>query len=852
MKYLSIFLLLLIYQGNVAYAQLSLLDYLPDNVQYDPNIPTPKEVLGFEVGEWHMSHDQLSYYLYTLENSSTRIKLEKTGRTFEHRPLLLLTVSSVNNLANLTDIQEKHTLLKHPEAADTINIDNLPAVAWLAYSIHGNEMSGSHAAVLMAYYLAAAQGPSIDSLLTNTIILIDPCMNPDGMQRFTSWVNQHRGSNLIASPESREHNEPWPRGRSNHYWFDLNRDWLAATQPETEQRLKTFHDWYPNVFADFHEMGSKDTYFFQPGIPSRNHPLTPKSTAELCEKIAAYHAKAFDKEKLLYFTKESFDDFFFGKSSTYPDLHGGIGILFEQASSRGHLMETLHGEMPFSFTIRNQLTTSISTLKAVQELRKELLMHKVNFYKESLSLASKDASKAFIFGSQHDTYKSHHLAETLMKHRVQLYRSLKDLKVEDKNFKASSSYIIPLNQPQYRLIRAFFDRDTKFQDSLFYDISAWTFDLAYNLDFEKLNARNVPSDLIGERVDSIKYQKGTLEWKSNYGYAIQWQDYFAPAAIYQLQKNGVVLNAATKSFSDNRGNAFRPGTMVIPLGIQQLKGEEIYALLEKVVEKYGINVTPIETGGQISQGVNIGSPSFLNLRKPNIALITGEGVSAYEAGEIWHLLDKRFGMNVSLISVEQLGKLNLSRYNTILMADGNYGQIDAQFAMNLKTWVQQGGLIVAQKKAVQWLVGLGLSNAKISEEKSDTSTTLRYSDLEASKGRNLIGGAIFKVKLDLTHPITYGYFKDEISVFRNHKIFFSKSNQSVANPIQYTANPLMAGYVSKENLEQIKNSYGVSIASYGQGRVIGFADNHNFRAFWKGTNRLFINAIFLGSEMKTQ
>ncbi|MCC5930054.1 MAG: zinc carboxypeptidase [Cyclobacteriaceae bacterium] len=826
--------------------------FLPEAENYDPAIPKPQEILGFEVGDWHPSHDQLVSYMQAIEKASPRIKLEITGRTHEMRPLLLLTISSEKNINSLDNIREKHRMLRNPSASDTLNLKNMPVVTWLSFSIHGNEQSGSNAAILLAYHLAASKSAETDSLLNNTIILIDPCMNPDGMQRYSAWVNMHKGKHLIAHNEHREHWEPWPNGRTNHYWFDLNRDWLVAAHPESKSRLQHFHKWSPNIFTDHHEMEADNTFFFQPGIPSRNNPLTPAKTHELCEKIAAYHARAMEKNKRLFYAKESFDDFYYGKSSTYPDINASIGILFEQASTRGHLRETVHGDMSFAFTIKNQLTVALSSLEASNKLRLELLSHMKNFWKEALELAEKDNYKAYIFGSEIDAYKAHHLAEVLMRHDITLYRSLRDLKIAEKNFKSESSYIIPLNQVQYRLIRAFFDRQTSFTDSLFYDISAWAFDLAYNLDFEKLNARNIPSDLIGLVVDTIKHTAGVLEWKSNYAYAIRWEDYKAPAALYQLQKMGVKVKMATKNFSDNRGNTFTQGTLLIPLGIQTLSADDIYIQLNQLAESHKIAVYPMETGGELSAGVLLGSPSFLNLKKPEIGLICGPGINPLEAGEIWHLLDHTFDIPVTLLSTDLLSRADLRNFNTLLLPDGAYGNIDGDFAAKMKTWVQNGGLIIAQKRALQWLASLGLSDAAFKNLPSVSENPVPYRNFSALSGSQVIGGAIFKITLDLSHPLAYGYRKNEINIFRNHRLFLEKSNNPLTNPFQYTAEPLVSGYISKQNLDLLKNTYATSVSSYGSGKIIGFTDNHNFRAFWLGTHRLYLNALFIGSEIRTR
>ena len=356
------------------------LDYfLPNNISYNSEIPTPASIIGHELGDWHITHDKLLQYMYRLAESSDRISIENRGETFEGRPLILLYVTAPNNQKNLQEIRKKHISLTE-KGADSIEVSNLPIVVYQGFSIHGNEPSGSNAALAVAYYLAAAQGPEIELLLDKSVILFDPSYNPDGLQRFAYWANMHKGKNINPDPNDREYNEIWPGGRTNHYWFDMNRDWLPVQLPESQARIKTFHDWYPNILTDHHEMGTNSTFFFQPGIPSRTNPLTPNKNQELTGKIGEYHAKELNKIGSLYYSKESFDDFYYGKGSTFPDINGGIGILFEQASSRGHAQESENGVLTFPFTIRNQFTAALSTLEAAIEMREEILNYQKTFY----------------------------------------------------------------------------------------------------------------------------------------------------------------------------------------------------------------------------------------------------------------------------------------------------------------------------------------------------------------------------------------------------------------------------------------------------------------------------------------
>ncbi|HAT67920.1 MAG TPA: zinc carboxypeptidase, partial [Flavobacteriaceae bacterium] len=302
-KFILAFVLLFSILVNSQDKKIDLSYYLPTDVTYNPNIPTPKSIVGHEVGEWHITHDKLVYYMYALAEASDRITIESRGTTFEGRPILLLTITSPSNHNNIETLKAQHVALTE-NGSNALATESMPIVVYQGFSIHGNEPSGSNAALAVAYYLAAAQGPKIDELLNNTMILFDPSFNPDGLQRFSTWANQHKAQNINPDPNDREYSEVWPGGRTNHYWFDLNRDWLPAQLPESRARIKTFHDWYPNILTDHHEMGTNSTFFFQPGIPSRTHPLTPKKNQELTAAIGKFHAKAFNKLGSFYYTEE--------------------------------------------------------------------------------------------------------------------------------------------------------------------------------------------------------------------------------------------------------------------------------------------------------------------------------------------------------------------------------------------------------------------------------------------------------------------------------------------------------------------------------------------------------------------
>ena len=825
--------------------------YLPQDVSYDPTIPTPESVLGFQVGEWHVSHDKLVQYMNVVAAASDRITIDTIGYTYERRPQLHLTVTSPENHRNLDKIQEEHVMLTDPTVSQDLDVSDMPVVVYMGYSIHGNEPSGANASLLVAYYLAAAQGEAIEDLLAQSVLIVDPSYNPDGLNRFAHWVNSHRGVNVInTSPDNREHNESWPRGRTNHYWFDLNRDWLPAQHPESQGRLARFHAWKPNFLTDHHEMGSNSTFFFQPGIPSRNNPLTPQKAFELTRAVAGYHAKALDEIGSLYYSEESFDDFYYGKGSTYPDVNGSVGILFEQASSRGHVQDTDNGELTFPFTIRNQFVTSLSTMQGCYELREEFLNYQRQFYRSALDESQADPQKGYVFHVGPDKARGAAFIEMMLRHQIWVAPTTAAINVDGQRFPEGESYYVPLEQPQYRLIKAMFETPTTFTDSLFYDVSAWTLPMAFGLAYADLDAGQmgqVKGEMSAYLGDAPAVQGQVKGGSSGYAYVFEWHGYYAPRALNRIFEAGLRAKVATKEFSGGTdGHRFSRGSILVPVQNQVLSSKQINLLMQQIATEDGIDVHAMPTG--YTDGIDLGSPSMESLEAPKALLVIGDTrggyVSGYEAGEVWHLLDYRQHIDLTMVSMEDLNRVEWEDYNVLILVDGSYGALDAQ---KIRDWVSAGGVLVASKGALSWLSNQSMLNLSFKSAPKDTALNdLSYADLSNVRGSQVIGGAICEAKLDLTHPLAYGYTRSVIPVFRNSTRFLEASDSPYTMPLQYTEDPLLSGYISAENQQALANSAAIHVGRVGRGRVIGLVDNPNFRAFWWGTNKLFLNAIFFG------
>ena len=833
MKKILLAFVLTTYFYSSAQQPVALDYYLPQGITYDASIPTPKEVIGHEVGEWHVTHDKLMFYMQTLAKSSDRISIENRGETFEGRPLLLLTITTPENHRNINKIREDHIALTENAGSD--DISNMPIIVYQGFSIHGNEPSGANAGLAYAYYLAAAKGPEIEKMLSDMVILMDPSYNPDGLQRFAYWAN------LVADNNEREYHEVWPGGRTNHYWFDMNRDWLPVQLPESRARIESFHKWLPNILTDHHEMGTNSTFFFQPGEPTRVHPLTPKINQELTAEIGTYHAKALDNIGSLYYSEEGYDDYYYGKGSTFPDVNGSIGILFEQGSSRGHVQESENGLLTFPFTIRNQFTTALSTIEAATNMREKILGYQKKFYQDVKNEASRSKTKGIVFGDSKDGAKAWHLAEILERHKMKIHELANDVTINGKTYVKGKSYVVPMDQKNPRLVKAMFEKRTTFTDSLFYDISAWTFPLAFNVDYAELGSLSNA----GSQIDKLAALQGTVSDKSNYAYLFEWNEYYTPKALHAIVEKGLRAKVAKSPFT-LEGKTYDYGTIMVPVQNQDLSASELHTFLVGVAKESNVTITAVGTG--LTRGIDLGSNDFDPVEKQKIAILVGDGIRSYDAGEIWHLFDTRYNMELTKIDVAYFSSVDLSKYTDIIIPSAYGKALNKNNSEKLKDWVKDGGTLIGYRNVAEWFNTNEFMKLKFRKD-TLVAKNIAFDQKRDFNGAQVTGGAIFEATLDRSHPINFGYKNDKLALFRNTNVYISPDEDSYNNPITYTNDPLLSGYISEENLALLKGSVPFQVQGLGKGRVIAFTDNTNFRAFWYGTNKLLMNAIFFGEMM---
>ncbi len=848
MKKLSLLLLLLSFQLS---AQNNY--FFPSGNSYDPAIPTPEQFLGYPVGDWHTRHDRIVAYFQELARVSPKAKFQIIGYTNEHRPQVVLTITTQENHGRIEQIRQEHLKLADP--TQSVNTSSMPVIITHGYNVHGNEPSSSEAAILTAYYLVARQGEEADRFLREAVIHIDPNYNPDGRDRHSNWANMHKGFPAVADPMDREHNEVWPGGRFNHYWFDLNRDWLPLAHVESRNRVEFFHQWLPNVCTDYHEMGTNATNFFEPTKPyGSENPVVPRPNYDQLNPLfAGYFSKALNEIGSLYYSKENFDNSYPGYGSTYPDIHGGLGLVFEQASSRGHVQQSTTKEVTFAFTIRNHVRTSIATVKAAVENRELLLKHQQEYFKSARDEGRKSAVKAYVFGDGKDQSKTRAFAQLLLKHRIETYPLTADLSVGANRYEKGKAFVVPTDQTQYRMVRSVFEKVTQFHDSVFYDASTWTMSLAFGL----------PHDALGANVKVTRGEKLKVAdldvppapvVKSQYAYLIEWSEYQSVQALYHLLKQNIFVKTAFKPFSITVNGAkknFGYGTLVIPVADQNQSAEEVFTAVKAASQRTGMDVFSVDTGLS-SEGIDLGSNNVRTVPLPKAAMLVGDGVSATEAGFVWHLLDSKIGMPITKVNTTQFGQLRLHDYTSLVMVSGNYNNLGEAGTNKIKAWVQQGGTLILVRNAVNWAIQNKLVDEQLKkfDEKGgpDRIDFVKAGDYQ---GAQAIGGSMYMTDLDITHPLGFGYTSRNLAVWRNHNIFLEPSKNKFNTVARCTANPLLSGYINKANLEKIKNSPSLVVSGSGQGRAILFLDDPNFRGYWYGTNKLFFNALFFGPLIST-
>ncbi|KAA6346772.1 hypothetical protein EZS27_005717 [termite gut metagenome] len=839
MKKVILSLYFLALSVGIIYAEK--VNYFFDNsIQFDPKIPSPEQFLGYEIGSRITPHHDINAYLEELARLSDRAQIFEIGRTHEGRKLKILTVSDPSNLAKLDAYKQERTKVRKAETPET------PLILFLGYSVHGNETSGAEASLLSSYYLVAAQNDFVKKQLTDGIYFIDPVRNPDGQERFAEWVESNRSINFINThPSDREHSEGWPRGRGNHYWFDLNRDWVNIVHPESQARVTFYQDWLPHVQVDHHEMGANSSFFFEPTDPNGNESrFVPKSTYKLNAEFGNYYAKALDKIGSFYYSKEEYDNKNPNFGSTYPDYNGGVGILFEQGSSRGIQQNSDNGPLTFAHTLRNQLVTSIVTINAANNNRKALFDLQKEFF-----TVDKGSTKSYIIGDSYDQSRLYKFINLLLAHHLDVFENNQDVTINGNKFEKGKSYIIPVGQPNSALVQIIFDDKKDYTDAskLGYGAGfnvAYSTGLAYEL-------TNTPAK--GAKVETVREVAVKPFQQSDYAYLVDFRDSKVQQFLFRLLEKDLIVKTSSRPFSANTAQGvinFTYGTLLIPVSNQNVSSSELYGILKTVSEKERVNVIPVETGYSV-KGADLGSSSFNRIRKPTVLLVTGGFVSSNEAGEVWHLFDQKLRYPIVRVEQESFGRISLSSFNRIVFAGGSYNSLDARSQEALKNWINSGGVLITIGSASSWAINSKLIETPVAVAPQPTGRRQGQDSarVEASaalqrggSGGGRVPTSVFETKINLNSPLAYGLTREILAVPRESAPSLPATGNVVAT---YTDSPLLNGYADEAALRRFKTSASVRTS----GSIILFGDNPLFRGIWDGTERTFVNAILFGDRV---
>lgn len=864
---------------------------------YQTDVPTLQSVAGHAWGEKITMYHEAERYMKALAAASPNVELVPFGETWEGRTLYYMVVASEENMARLDNIKAGLQKLADPRKVNAAEaealIGSLPVVVWLAYGVHGNEISSPDAALLTAYHLAAAQNDTLaDAVLKNVVVVLDPMQNPDGRDRFINYFRQTRGRWPDGNQEAAEHREVWPGGRTNHYLFDMNRDWFAQTQPETRARLKAYLAWYPQVFVDLHEMGSNATYYFAPPADPLN-PEFPPAQVEWLRKFGRHNAQWFDRMQFDYFTRETFDSFYPGYGEGWPMFHGAVGMTYEQASTRGLVVDredktTMH----FRDAVQHHFIASLSTAENAARNRAGLLRYYYNHRRAAIDEGKKEEVKEFIIAPGNDPNRATKLATLLLQQGIEVKQAgaaFENKSVEDyygggvqrKRFPAGT-YVVSLAQPAKRLAKTLLAKHVQMDEAFIkeqirrqkkrlrdeiYDLTGWSLPLLYDVECYMAHA---PSSGRFTVLTGPPASTGGIEGgKARVAYLVSWGTNSAAQALAELLREGVRVFSTDKPFTLN-GRAYPRGTLIIkaknnPADLQETLG--------RIAKKYNLQVRATNSSW-VEDGVNFGSNNVRFIKKPKIAMAYNMPTSAGSAGWTRYLLEQEYNYPVTIIHTRQLNSADLSKFNVLILPNtwGSYsGTINSGGVSRIKDWVRSGGTLITSGGATHWLtgekVGLLATHRELRGGKPDKPEPKPQPQSAAEKKPDLnkpfdvekeiqpekelpaaVPGAIMRITLDTEHWLAFGYDGDANVLVSSRNIFTPLKLDKGRNVALYMPEDklLLSGFAWEDTEKQLANKAYLMHQRLGRGNVVAFAEDPNYRAFCDGLNLLFVNAVFLG------
>ena len=809
-----------------------LLFFVSSIAVFSQTIKSPAEFLGYEIGTRFTRHHQVVDYFKYVSNSLPNVKLEKYGETNEHRELYVTYISSQENIDNIENIRIEN--LSQTISSNSNTYDK--AIVWLSYNVHGNEASSTEASMLTLYDLVTNK----KEWLKNTIVIIDPCINPDGRDRYVNWYNQVKSTPFDIAQDAKEHHEPWPGGRPNHYLFDLNRDWAWATQVESQQRIKIYNKWMPHIHVDFHEQGINNPYYFAPAAEPF-HEIITDWQRDFQTQIGKNHAKYFDKEGWLYFTKESFDLLYPSYGDTYPTFMGAIGMTYEQAGHgrAGLGINTDEGEV---LTLKDRAThhktTGLSTVEIASKNAEKLNSEfKKYFNNDNITY------KSFVIKNENQD-KMDRLKLLLDKHEI-AYENANNVSVKGYNyatqnetkFSASNKdLVIHTDQPKGKMVNVLFEPSAKLVDSLTYDITAWSLPYAHGF-----NAIASKTKVASSKNSTVKIVSNTID-KNAYAYISIWNSLKDATFLADILKNNIVPRFATKPFTAN-GIDYKRGTLIILRNDN--RNENFDAKLLDIANQNKRQLSSVTTGFS-DAGVDFGSYAVQPINKQKVALLSGESTSSLSFGEIWHFFETELKYPLTILNSDYFSRTDFSKYDVIILPNGYYSSIlNTNTIEKLTSFARSGGTVIAIGSALNSFAdkkGFGLSRKKLENKKENN--LMPYADQERNNVANLITGAIFKSTIDTTHPLGFGYSNEYFSLklsgstynYLNGGVNVGYFNKDATN---------VSGFSGKTALQNVPESLLFGVDEKGKGSFVYMVDNPLFRSFWDNGKLFLANAVFL-------
>ena len=814
-------------------------------VSFAQGLQSPEQYLGYKIGTRYTRHHKLiDYFKSVAQARPDMVKLEKYGETNEGRELMLAFIASPENLQKLDIIRMNNLRLAGLLNDKTIaSTETAPGIVWLSYNVHGNETSSSEASLLTLYALADPNNTQTKEWLKNTVVVIDPCINPDGRDRYVNWFNGVVGKDFNADPVAREHSEPWPGGRSNHYNFDLNRDWAWQTQVESQQRIKKYNQWMPQVHVDYHEQGINGPYYFAPAADPYHEVIT-QWQKDLQMLIGKNNAGYFDKNGWLFYTKERYDLLYPSYGDTYPTYNGAIGMTYEQAGGGGAGLGIIKGDgdtLTLLDRATHHYTTGLSTIETVSRNRQKMLDEFKKYFDDGRN-GKTGEYKTYVLTSN-DENKIKAVIKLLEQNGIE-YGNIANKSFKGYNYNTGKEdaftdegFHVAVSAYQSRSIMAkvLLEPKTVVTDSNTYDITAWSVPYAY-----------------GVKGYAVKEKLEVIEWKSTtvvsdvhaaYGVLIPYQSFNAAKVMAHLLKNGIKVRFAEKSFT-YVGKNYDRGTLII---LKSGNPGSWNVLVNEACKKFDIQPIAVETGF-MDKGSDFGSPDVKTITSGcKVAMLSGEQTSSLGAGEVWHFFEKQLDYPITLINAADIGRANLKNYQVLIVPGGRYRTLgDKMTTDKLKDFVRGGGKIIAIDNAVSIMAGAdwGIkSKEDKNEDKSDYANVKKYADRQGQSVSNSIPGAIYKLELDNTHPLAFGYPDYYFTLKQDAGVFeFLKDGWNVGI---MKKDAYVTGFSGIKVKNKLKDGVVFGVQHIGSGNVIYFAEDPLFRNFWENGKLLFCNAVFL-------